>query len=79
MEKYVIYYYFDKEFYVRKIVESDVSKEVIAINETSDEHQKLVDERGVLHSFNMRDVKLVKVNEVKKKTVMPKPIGHNEN
>jgi len=75
VKKYVIYYYFDKEFYVRKIVESDVSKEVIAINETSDEHQKFVDERGVLHSFNMRDVKLVKVNEVKKKTVMPKPIG----
>lgn len=78
MNIYLVKYYFDNEFNVTRKVESELSKDGALINATSGDHITFEDSsRGVYYSFQMKDVKLVSIQEDKKPKVVSKPPGFN--
>lgn len=74
MKKYIVKYYFDKEFNISRVVETELSKDGALINATSEDNITFEDSKGVYYSFLMKDVKMVSISEYKAPKAIAKPI-----
>ena len=73
MNKYIVKYYFAKDFYISRLYPSDFSMEVALFNATCEDNVKFRESTDQYVSFKMEDVIFTRIEIEKQTKIQDKP------